>query len=82
MSDVGQIGAVWNAAAISIGGGDQTVDPPCRGVYISGAGTLVVRLQQGTADTTFTGLLAGTIYPLRVKAIRNSGTNAAGLILY
>ncbi len=70
------------AVAISYGGGDQTLESPGRGLYISTAGNLVVRLRSGSADTTLTGLLVGTIYPFEVVAIRQTGSTAAGLVLY
>jgi hypothetical protein len=70
------------AVAISYGGGDQTLAHPGTGLYISTAGNLVVRLRCGVADTTLTGLLVGTVYDFEVVAIRQTGSTAAGLVLY
>lgn len=70
------------AVAISYGGGDQTLSVPGKGLYISTAGNLAVRLRSGATDTTLTGLLVGTVYNFEVVAIRQSGSTAAGLVLY
>lgn len=70
------------AVAISYGGGDQTLSLPGKGLYISTAGNLAVRLRGGAADTTLTGLLVGTVYYFEVVAIRQTGSTAAGLVLY
>lgn len=70
------------AVAISYGGGDQTLALPGKGLYISTAGNLVVRLRGGATDTTLTGLLVGTVYYFEVVAIRQTGSTAAGLVLY
>lgn len=68
--------------AINVGGGDQVLAAPSRGVYISTAGNIVCRLRNGASDTTFTGLLAGNVYYFEITAIRQTGTTAAGLVLY
>lgn len=67
--------------AISYGGGDQTITVNARGVYIGTAGHLAVVMVDGTTGT-FSNLAAGTIYPMRIKQITQSGSTAAGLILY
>lgn len=66
--------------AISYGGGDQTLTVPGRALYISGAGNLVVETVGGDS-LTFTGLLAGVIYPVAVRKIIQAGSSAAGLVL-
>jgi hypothetical protein len=70
------------SVAISVGGGDQTPSVGCCGVYVQTAGNLVCRLRNGATDTTFTGLLAGTVYPFAVAIVRQTGTTAAGVLLY
>lgn len=70
------------ATAISYGSGDQVLTNCSRGIYITTTGTLVMRFADDTADVTFTGLLAGQWYPFSVAIIRNSGSSAAGFILY
>ncbi len=70
------------AVAINYAGGEQILAAPGTGLYISTGGNLVVRLRSGSADTTLTGLLVGTVYNFEVVAIRQTGSTAAGLVLY
>lgn len=69
---------------INYGGGDQTLAKVCRGIYISTAGNLKVDMPGGGTPVTltFTGLTAGTVYPIRVKKIYQVGSTAAGIALY
>ncbi len=68
------------AEAISYGGGDQTVSPCSRALYVATAGDLKVDMLSG--DTvTFASLPAGTILAVCVKKIYQTGSNAAGIIL-
>lgn len=69
------------ATAISVGGGDQTLTSPSRGLYISGAGTLAVRFVDDTADVTLTGLAAGVWYPFAIRIVRQAGATATGFLL-
>ncbi len=68
------------AIVINYAGGDQQINVPARGLYISGAGALVVEMVNGDA-VTFTGLLAGVVYPIAVRKIIQAGSAAGGLIL-
>lgn len=67
--------------AISYGSGDQTLTRASRAVYIGTAGHLVVTMRGGT-QLTFSNLAAGSIYPISCTAIIQSGSTAAGLVLY
>jgi hypothetical protein len=60
---------------------DQVLTEPSAGIYISGAGNLVVRMRSGASDTTLTGLLAGKAYDFEVVKIIKVGSSAAGLVL-
>jgi hypothetical protein len=71
-----------SAAAISVGGGDQILTKYARGVLITTSGTIVGRLVEDTADQTFAGLVTGNVYALCFALIRQSGTTAAGLLLF
>ena len=53
-----------------------------RGVYVGGAGNLVVRLMNSTADRTYYNVAAGTILPIRAKYVRatSTATNLVGLL--
>jgi hypothetical protein len=71
-----------SSAAINVGGGDQVLTNCARGVYIGTAGNLVGRLVEDTADQTWSNLAAGTIYPLQLALVRQTGTTAAGNLLF
>jgi hypothetical protein len=54
---------------------------PIRGFYLTTAGTLKVDMLDGST-ATFSGLLAGTVYPFSITKIYSSGsTGAAGYVL-
>lgn len=75
---------IITALPISYGGGNQVIAVGrARGVYISTGGNLVVTLM-GDPNTqiTFTGLLVGTVYWLAIDSIIQTGSSAAGLILF
>lgn len=69
------------AIAISYGGGNQTFDGNCRGFYISSAGHLAVVMANGSA-ITFSNLLAGSFYPFKITQVTQSGSTAAGVLLF
>jgi len=50
-----------------------------RGLYVGGAGDLRVQMISGEV-VTFTGVLAGAYYPLRVAQVMATGTTATALI--
>lgn len=50
-----------------------------RGVYVGGAGDAVCVMADGT-EVTFTGLLAGQVYPIQVKQVKSTSTTATALI--
>jgi hypothetical protein len=68
--------------AISYGGGDQILTKCARGVYITTAGTLVLRMTDDSADLTFPGLAAGQYYPFAIALIRQTNSTAAGILLF
>lgn len=78
----GLIDPAQDGTAISYGGGDQTFATPTRWIYIGTAGNLAVRLIGSSADTQLNGLLAGYMYELQVKIIRQAGSTAAGVALW
>lgn len=51
----------------------------CRAIYIGGAGNIVVVTKQGNA-VTFTGVLAGTILPIRAMRVNSTNTTATSLV--
>lgn len=52
----------------------------CRGIYVGGAGNLAVICADDTNAVTFTGVLAGTIYPICAKIVKSTGTTATNLV--
>lgn len=50
-----------------------------RGVYVGGAGNVVCVKEDGTT-VTFTGALAGVVYPIRCKRINSTSTTATSLV--
>tara|TARA_R100000365_G_C2737740_1_gene66802 strand:+ start:451 stop:717 length:267 start_codon:yes stop_codon:yes gene_type:complete len=50
-----------------------------RGLYVGGAGNLVVRPADGGGDVTFVGVPAGTTLPIRVTQVR-AATTATGIV--
>lgn len=53
-----------------------------RALFIGGAGNLAVRVAPGAASVTFTGLVAGQILPLELRAgfVLNTGTTCSGIV--
>ena len=64
----------YNAASITPSDADTFSVPV--GVYVGGAGDLVVTPWNGAADVTFSGLTAGSVLPVMVKAVKSTGTTA------
>jgi len=52
---------------------------PARALYVGGAGNLVAINGSGTA-VTFTGLLAGTILPIRTTRVNATNTTASAIV--
>lgn len=50
-----------------------------RGIYVGTGGDLAVIMASGDA-VTFTGLMGGTIYPLRVSRVKSTGSTASSLV--
>lgn len=50
------------------------------GLYVGGAGNVKVTMLGGE-DVTFSNVLAGTILPIRVSRVWNTGTTASLIIL-
>lgn len=73
-----------NSVAVSVGGGDVTLQSPCRAFYVGGAGAVALRLVgdlgAGGADVTFLAMIPGTIYYLRVAIFRQTSTTATGIV--
>jgi len=73
-SDYQKIWSAISAIAVNVASTDQTLTQPSRGIYIGGAGNLVCRLAGDTSDVTFTGLVAGTVYPFSIISVTKANT--------
>lgn len=51
-----------------------------RAVYVGGAGNIAAILQGDTVAVTFTGVVAGSILPIRVARVLATGTTATALV--
>lgn len=67
------------------GASDVTLSTYSRGVYISTAGTLTVDFTGGLSGTGATEVeftvVAGSILPIKIKKIYNTGTTCTGVVL-
>ena len=54
-------------------------DRPTNGIYVGGAGDVVVVFQGGTS-ITFTGVAAGTILPVSAVRIASTSTTASSMV--
>jgi hypothetical protein len=69
------------AVAISYGGGDQDLSAyPVRGIHCNTAGDFKVDMVDGTTVTIT--CIAGVVYPYRIKTVYQTGSTAAGVIVY
>lgn len=66
----------YEAFAITANGSE--LETYTRLVYVGGAGSIIAVMASG-GTVTFTGVAAGSVLPLRLKAV-NAGTSASGLI--
>jgi len=60
--------------AVAIIPDDDTDIEVTRGLYVGGAGDLVIMLADDEEAVTFTGVAAGVLYPLRVKRVMEAST--------
>lgn len=67
--------------ASSITPNDTTqITKACRGVYVGTAGNLAVTMADGSS-VTFVGVQAGSILPIKVKIIKDTGTTASDIVV-
>lgn len=59
---------------------NELADGPCRALYVGGAGDISVLAEDDTAPVTFVGVQAGSVLPVRAKAVRLAGTTATNLV--
>lgn len=79
--DIRQIASPEEGITINYGGGDQTFDPPLRGVYISSAGDLNIVTPHGTT-LLFENLAEGSTLVQQIKTIKQTSSSAGGIGQY
>lgn len=72
-------GPAKNAAAVTPNDSTDLTNA-ARGLYIGGAGNVVVDMVGTGSTITFTGVLAGTILPIRVARVRSTSTTATNIV--
>lgn len=67
--------------AASVTPADTDLPNVARGLYVGGAGDVVVYMVGSTTEVTFAGVTAGSILPIRVSQVRaaTSATNIVAL---
>jgi hypothetical protein len=53
-----------------------------KGLYVGSSGDLTVRFIDAVSDTVITGVVAGTILPIRITHIRATGTTANNILAF
>lgn len=51
-----------------------------RGIWVGGAGDIVLTLARDGASVTFAGAVAGTVIPVRAKRVHSTDTTATNLV--
>lgn len=69
----------WTAAAVTPSDSVDLTRTATRALYIGGAGNVVV-VMSGGGTVTFTGVLAGTILPIRVDRVNATSTTATNIV--
>jgi hypothetical protein len=69
----------WTAVAVTPNDSADLARVATRGLYIGGDGNLSV-VMSGGGTVAFTGLLGGTILPVRVDRVRSTGTTAQDIV--
>lgn len=77
--DMTKDGPALRAEAITLVGNSTDLTDPARAIYVGKKGDLKVTLVGGV-DMTFSGLLAGQVYPFGVTKVWSGGTTATSLI--
>lgn len=55
-------------------------DGRCRALWVGGAGDVAIIAENDTVAVTITAVPAGTLLPVRAKAVRVSGTTATNIV--
>lgn len=75
-STFGAVGGV----ALDVSGGDQELPRTARGLYVGGAGNVVLLMDDGS-QVTFTGLAAGQDYARQFTKVIAAGTTITDSVI-
>lgn len=67
------------AETVDASSGDDTLTRVSRGLYVGTSGDVAVTMYGG-GNVTFANVPAGTILPVRVTVVLNSGTTASDIV--
>lgn len=65
--------------AIDVSSSDQELTWISRAIWVGGDGAIRVLMKDGTT-LTFSGIVAGTVMPLAVSTVYQTGTTASNLV--
>lgn len=65
-----------DTASLSVGGNTLV----SRGIYVGGGGNLQVVMAINSATVNFASVAGGSLLPIRVTRVQNSGTTATGIV--
>lgn len=68
------------AEAVDISAADHTFANVVRGLYVGGAGDVILRLVGDDADVTFKAVPVGAVLPVAAAIVRRTGTTATFLV--
>lgn len=71
-----------SAKAVTPSADSNLPDGICRALWVGGAGNVVLIAANDTDAVTIAGVEAGTILPIRTKAVRNTSTATSIVALY
>ena len=68
------------ARAAAVSPSDSTVLSGVRGLYVGGAGNVALKTKASDTAVTFTGVLAGSILPVRATQVMSTNTTATNIV--
>lgn len=77
---VGATEPATSLAAVSPHASNALPGGTCRGLWVGAAGDVSIVAESDAAAVTIVGVPAGTLLPIRAKAVRVSGTTATSIV--